>query len=78
MIRLADDPFCPAYARYEHFLHECSRRAFYVGMGTVSSFLGHKLLTTIVSAVAGRRTLFFLGWSRGSRALTQLIQPPRG
>lgn len=35
----------------------------YVGLGTASSFLGHSLLKTIVAAVAGRRALFYPGWS---------------
>jgi UDP:flavonoid glycosyltransferase YjiC (YdhE family) len=36
---------------------------FYVGLGTASSFTGHTMLTKIVSAVGGRRALFYPGWS---------------
>jgi hypothetical protein len=35
----------------------------YVGFGTVSSFTGHSTLAKIVSAVAGRRAVFYPGWS---------------
>jgi hypothetical protein len=43
----------------------------YVGFGAASSFIRQKQLTDIVSAIAGRRALFYPGWSN----ITQTMLP---
>jgi sterol 3beta-glucosyltransferase len=41
----------------------------YVGFGAVSSFIRQKGLSEIASAIAGRRALFFPGWSKITAAM---------
>jgi sterol 3beta-glucosyltransferase len=41
----------------------------YVGFGAVSSFIRQKGLTAIISGVAGRRALFYPGWSKITKAM---------
>jgi UDP:flavonoid glycosyltransferase YjiC (YdhE family) len=36
----------------------------YLGLGAVASFVRQRGLTAIIAAIAGRRTVFFPGWSR--------------
>jgi sterol 3beta-glucosyltransferase len=41
----------------------------YVGFGAPSSFVGQKRLTEIMAAIAGRRALFYPGWSKVTSAM---------